>query len=184
MRTKTIFIALAALAALTVRGEASQLSAASRRARYKGDCPKDVSPQNSESFPIPVKTGKGLRYRQIYYPVIEGLIYSPSSLAEFDPEGREGTCTVPIRVPDTVFGSPLGKNLSRKAKALSYEQYQAKSSKLYEATELVAKAYMSGIPDPQAAKEFKELFAVMAEPGLKEFYRALSPEFWAWLEKK
>lgn len=171
----------------------SALSVAAQYARYAGDCARTVALEHSQSFPVPVKTDKGLRYLVMFYPAsspdgpaaLEKDVYPPSAVARFDGDGGDVTCRAAGRLPKSDFLKPLGPQLSPKAARMTYEEYTARSERLFAALERSAKAFDAGkrdAPALEAAAEFRTLFAALAEPGLKAHYRALSPDFWAWVE--
>lgn len=176
-----IFLLLALLA--PPAAAESPLSIAAHYTRYAGDCAQIVKLEHAQSFPIPVKTPEGLRYRVLYYPEVDDQAYAPAAVAQFDLKG-EATCRVRVALPAADLQAPLGPELTAKAAAMSRDKYEAKTAKLYAALERVSAAYDSGKADKSAAADFQDLFATLSEPALKPYYRALSPEFWAWLEKK
>jgi len=169
------------------------LSVAVQYVRYAGDCAKTVAIEHSQSFPVPVKTDKGLRYLVMFYPAwssdgaaaLNKDAYPPSAVARFDGDGGEVTCRAPVSLPKASFLKPLGPQLSPEAAKMTYDEYSERSERLFAALERAAGAFVAGkrdAPAREAAAEFQALFAALAEPGLKAHYRALSPDFWAWLE--
>lgn len=168
---------------LALPASAMPLSEISRQARYAPDCADIIGLEHAPSFPVPVMTKSGLAYRQLYYPVLADGVYSPGAVVQFDPAGKT-TCKVGVSLPPGGSGKSLGAQLTPQAARMSHARYQADAAKLFAAVERAGKAFAAGKPDPKAAAEFTALFDVLSEPPLRPAYRALSPEFWAWLEKK
>lgn len=174
---------LAAYLALPAAAAEGPLELTARYTRYAGDCAKRVVLEHAQSFPIPVKTAQGLRYRLMYYPVEQQQVYAPATVAQFDPEG-DATCRVSVAMPTADTSAPLGPFLSPKAAKMSRDKYESEVGKLYSALERCAAAFNAGKADKSSAAAFQKHFAAVSEPPLLPFYRALSPDFWAWLEKK
>jgi hypothetical protein len=64
--------------------------------------------------------------------------------------------------------------------------FDSRKSDLYLAIEKVAEAYFdddNGQDAKDLANDFFDQFSYLSEPGLKQFYYDLNPEFWQWVEK-
>jgi hypothetical protein len=183
---RAIFIAaLLAVPAAAQEMPGVALSMAAHYARYAADCADTVAVEQAQSFPIPVKTAKGLRYRLMYYPAVSRQVYAPSAMAQFDGDGSNVTCRVRVALPEVKYDAPLGPELSTRAAGMTYDAYAAQSAKLYAALERAAGAFAAGHRDAAArsdAADFHALFDELSEPALKTHYRALDPDFWAWLD--
>lgn len=169
----------------------SQLRDISEGARYASGCDMMVTMNLSPSFPVPVRTQNGLRYRLVFYPTHpsnpgsddEILAVGPTVVAEFDMSGKVD-CTRPKGLPGG-SGKPLGPANSAAAKGMTLDEYEGHEKRLYSNLEITGTAFQSRKVSPasrQAAQEYLALFRRFSEPGLQVVYRALSPEFWAWIE--
>lgn len=164
------------------------LSAASDAARRSAACAPRVPMEYSQSAPVPVLREGGLRYRVMFYravgdgPSDENLqVRSHLIVAEFDANGADVDCRVAVAFPRRKNRfAPLGDMMSAATLKMSGDAYQEREARLFAAIERAAAAFAAGRKDAKAAAAFRALFDEHAEPALKEHYRALSPEFFAW----
>lgn len=185
----------AALLSLAVSAHAAPLtplSAATDAARRSAACASRVPMEYAQSAPVPVRREGGVRYRVMFYravgegPADDNLqVQSHIIVAEFDANGAGVDCRVSVAFPKRKnrFG-PLGDMMSAATLKMSGDAYQEREAKLYTAIERAAAPFAAGRKDAKAAAAFRALFSDHAEPALKEHYRALSPEFFAWAESR
>jgi hypothetical protein len=170
----------------------SVLREAARDTRYAPVCERMAKVEFAESLVLPIKTAKGMRYRLFYYPTFvekdsspeEALALPAKVVAEFDLTSGSVVCSRPRDLPGEL-GKTLGKAVPAAATAVPYDAYEADLDRLYDGLQRLAKSYSAGASDATArkdAEEFRSLFAKYSEPGLSSTYRALSPDFWKWLD--
>lgn len=190
MRHSIIAASLLLILAPRVNAE-TELEEAARDTRLAPGCDRMAKSEFGQSFTLPVKTPQGLRYRLFYYPGYtekgakeDDWVALPAQvIAEFDLKSGEVTCRRPRELPGE--GKPLGPGVPPASKSISFDAYEAEIDKLYTALERAAAGFAAGSSDAEtrkAAREFRKLFNLYSEPGLASSYRALSPEFWKWLE--
>lgn len=70
---------------------------------------------------------------------------------------------------------------------MTIEQLEARSTRLHADAEAVAAMYAAGRDIGETGRArvaaFARDFAALADPAHAAAYRALDPEFWAWVEK-
>lgn len=165
-------------------------SAAAAAARRAPECASRVPLEFSQSIALPVRAGKGLRYRIMFYRAAGNGPMDPNPqvgnyiiAAEFDVNGADVSCDVAVDFPKPKRRTaPLGDQMSAATRKLSYQAYQQREGKLYAAIQEAAEAFAAGRKDAKAAAAFRRLFEEHAEPALKEHYRAMAPEFLAWAD--
>lgn len=183
-----LFPVLLSLAISAYAAPLTPLSAASDAARRSAACAPRVPMEYSQSAPVPVRSDGGVRYRIMFYRAVgEGpadddlQVQDHIIVAEFDLNGSAVDCKVPAAFPKRKNRfAPLGPMMSAATLKMTGEAYQEREAKLYTAIERAAGAFAAGKKDAKAAAAFRALFEAHAEPALKEHYRALSPEFFAW----
>lgn len=187
---KNLIFALLSSAVPALAAPLTPLSAASDAARRSPACASRVPMEYAQSAPVPVRRGGGVRYRVMFYravgegPMDDDLqVLSHVLVAEFDPNGAAVDCKVPVAFPKRKNRfAPLGPMLSAASLKMTGDAYQEREAKLYAAIERAAGAFAAGKKDAKAAAAFRALFEDHAEPALKEHYRSLAPEFFAWAE--
>lgn len=151
---------------------------------YSPACASVIPMEWSPSFPVPVLADRRLHYRVFF-------------------RGWEGNPTKGIKIRDAegdaLFGAD-GKVLecSQRAKRGSFipdaklptedrEAFDGRIRALYASIEEMGRLYARGVPvegvDRARLKAFAAEFAALTPPGHAAAYRALSPDFWAWLDK-
>lgn len=193
MRHRILAAACSLAAIAATAAEPSPLIDGAREARYAPACASEVPLEHHQTFPMPVRAGKGLRYRVLFYPswspdgetARDRLVMTPSNLAEFDPDGSRVACGLRAPLPPDDGAKPLGPIRSKKASRLPASDWLREQAALYAALQETAEAFAAGRLDAAAkdsAKRFLSAFALLSEPALARHYRAISPEFWAWVE--
>lgn len=174
-------------------GGKTWLEAAVEHARYAEPCAERLPLEHAQSFPVPVRTKGGSRYRVFFYPAVsdEGpagpdpKAYPPSAILEFDGRGGGVSCDVAVAFPAAEYGKALGPQRSKAARALSAEDRDSKESRLLALTEKAGETFNADKKDAPARETIRAwltLFELLSEPGMKAYYRALSPEFWGWAD--
>ncbi|MBI4345795.1 MAG: hypothetical protein HY553_03000 [Elusimicrobia bacterium] len=169
------------------------LAELARAVRFTKACAL-VPAAHGESLPLPVRIDGELRYRLFFFPSgsDEGpagrrpRVWAPSDLAEFAADGSSFRCGVEAALPKAGPDAPLGPMLSARAAKMTGDAYAAARERLLASLETAAAAFARAAPPDAAARaaarEFLDAFAILSEPGLRKHYRALSPEFWTWVE--
>jgi hypothetical protein len=146
----------------------------------------------AQSLLVPVKAKQGLRYRLVFYPTYtekgkpssEAIALPAQVVVEFDMTTSSVSCTRPRGLPGKL-GETLGRAVPSVATQISYDAYGVEEDRLYTLVEKVGAAFVAGKSDAatrKVAAEFRALFDRFSEPGLVSTYRALSPDFWKWLD--
>ncbi|MBI3300336.1 MAG: hypothetical protein HYZ75_19390 [Elusimicrobia bacterium] len=159
-------------------------------------CSSNIPLEMYQSIPLPVKTEKGLRYRLMFYPAgaddpraQQREVNEPTRTAEFADKGGDVACDVRPDYPRRKFKkgvprfAPIGLLMSEPALKLSFEEYSALEREVYIAVEAAADSFTAGKADAAAAQRFSKGFAVLSEPALQGHYRAMAPDFFAWVDK-
>lgn len=187
------FLLLAAAAAVAACGRTepppepapSALEKATRVLSARGACATLIPQEWSPSRPVPSMQGGALHYRAFFYgregdPAKGFTFHAPQGEAAFTTDGRVLECR---RLP----GEPLAVPPNARLDGMKLDEIEARSTRLHAETEDVAALYASGrdIGETGRAKVagFARDFAVQANPAHAAAYRALSPDFWAWVEK-
>ncbi|TBR26414.1 hypothetical protein EPO15_00200 [bacterium] len=192
MTLLTLALALAQSAAAAAPG--SGLQKAARRVRYGGDCPRRVALQDGQSLPVPSLTSQGPRFRFFFFPLSavggrgpsEAKAFAPSASAELDPASGAVTCSSRVPLPKAEPATEMGPAGTKEAAGLPIAAFRGREAEFYAAFEAAAAAFFAGQDGPaarEAARNFRPLFESLSEPGLRDYYRALSPEFWDWLAR-
>lgn len=151
---------------------------------WEEPCSRIIPAEWGPSMPVPaVRDGK-LTYRVFFYgwsgsPSAGIRINDAQGDAEFSPEGKVLSCTRrtgPKRdFPDDAAPATEGKARPHRV------------SELYPSIEEMGRLFARGAPvlDQNRARlaAFSTEFAELAFPGHAAAYRALSPDFWTWVEK-
>lgn len=192
MRTRlllALFISVPALA----RSESADLKDAFEAVRSMPECQDRIGLEMSKSLPIPIKTARGVRYRQMFYTLKksksgydpEAQVMAPAVVAEYDLDGTGLDCGVTPEFPPSELLRPLGPWGTAHRRALDYEAGTREATTLLALIQSLGEAFSGKRTDAKTkaqAKDFQRRFALLSEPGLSAHYRALSPEFWAWLD--
>lgn len=161
--------------------------------RSMAECQDRVGLESSSSFPLPARTTKGVRYRQMFYRTFspkgenasDQKVLAPRIFAEYDLDGTGLDCALELPMPPSEFGRPIGDWSTAAKRGIKRDAWLKQVRRLLSATQTLGQAFGSARTDGKtiaAAKEFRALFKTLAEPGLAPYYRALSPEFWDWLD--
>ena len=191
MRRSCLLLLAAAAAAACGKKEPapepapSALEQAVRIIPAQGACATQIPLEWSPSWPVPSKRGGALSYRLFFFgregdPAKGFTFHAPQGEATFTPDGRVLECR-------RLEGEPVAIPHDGRFDAMTLEEIMARSSRLYADTEAVAALYASGrnIGDTGRDKvaAFARDFAALADPAHAAAYRALDPDFWAWVEK-
>lgn len=148
-----------------------------------------VALELSASWPVPIRKAGGYAFKFFYYrlsgpprkPSFD--IYPPVMVVEIDADGRPD---VPADVSPATLGlrSPPGVVLGTHAWPASWTQSQidAKVVGLLEAYDRMIPLWLShgSAADPRG-EDFARRFVELSEPTLLPYYRALGPDFFAWI---
>lgn len=191
MRSRRVAVFLLAAAAACGRkapappAAPSALEEASRMASAQGACASLIPQEWSTSLPVPSMRGGALRYRVFFFGRSGGpekgfAFHGPEGEASFTADGRVLECR---RLP----GQPARLPNDPRFDDMTIEQVDALSSRLHADTEAVASLYAAGRDIGETGRArvaaFARDFAALADPGHAAAYRALDPDFWAWVEK-
>ena len=182
-------LAVVLLAAACARQEpapapASRLEELVRQLPALPPCDKVIPQEWSSSWPVPVKEKGSLRYRVFFFgrdgdPGKGFVFHEPQGLALFTPSGEVRECR-------KTGGAPRALTQDGWQPAGTLDEIVERSRLLYAAAEQAARLFESGKPlsaaDKKSVAEFASAFASLSRPGHAAAYRALSPEFWAWIE--
>lgn len=186
---KTLFAAALALAACSKPAPApapeSPLRAAQRSAAASEACSKAIPAEWSPSVPVPALDSGRLTYRLFFYgrdglPPNNFIYHHAEGDAALDAAGRVTSC---FRRAGAAAALPK----SSPPVGLTMDELDRREAALYPALEDAAQLYASG-REPSAEEKkrlasFASAFAFFVEPGQGPDYRALSPGFWAFIEK-
>lgn len=137
----------------------------------------------SASYPVPVLIGGKLHYRAFFRGwegnPKEGIkIHDAEGDVLFSPDGKVLECTQRGKPPRAYPVEPSG---------IPDSEYDARLRALYVSIEEMARLYAKGMPvgdaDRARVKAFAAEFRLFAGKDLAASHRALSPEFWAWVQK-
>ena len=154
-----------------------------RQAKTSKACEAIIPIEAPPSWPVP--TGRPEEFKIFFIP----WLGAPGKLELMSPLGEavlsKGSVASCVLLPGTprVLGSrrwPEG--LAR----LGSDAFEAKARRLYGATEEIGALYAAKPALSSSQKEtivaYGKVFLEMAEPDLLTFYRALNPDFWAWVK--
>jgi hypothetical protein len=150
-------------------------------------CSRTIPEQWTASWPVPVVQDGRLLFRAFFYgkdnaPNRTVVQRDADADVLFSPEGKALECS---RRPAP--GRPIASVPPQKGSAEAVQAIMARGSRLYAATDELSRLYAGGKPLDDGQKklvvEFSSSFASLSEPGQAATYRALNPDFWAWVEK-
>jgi hypothetical protein len=139
----------------------------------------------SPSLPVPALDGGKTVYKMFFFgrdgdPRAGFVFHHAEGDATLSGDGRTLSCS---RRPGQAGSLPKPEHPS----GATLDQIDALESSLYPALKDAAALYASGRPlGPEEKKRlaaFAGDFAFFVEPGQGADYLALSPDFWAWVEK-
>jgi len=147
-------------------------------------CSKEIPSEWAPSLPVPVLVERRLHYRVFFRgwergPNSEIEIRDAEGDALFAADGKVLECGQRGRkgrvIPDA--GLPTADR----------EAFDARVRALYGSIEELGRLYARGMPvlgaDRARVEAFAREFFALTPSGHSASYRALSPEFWAWVEK-
>ncbi len=162
----------------------SRLEEVVRRLQALPPCDKTIPREWSSSWPVPVKDRGRLRYRVFFFgrdgdPSKGFVFHEPEGRALFTPSGEVQECR-----REGATARALTQDAWQPAGTL--DEIVERSRLLYAAAEQAARLFDSNKPlsaeDKKMLADFSAAFASLSRPGHAAAYRALSPEFWAWIE--
>lgn len=187
-RAATIVLAAALAACSKPAPEAAKVvrspfQAFAERLGGEPACAKVIPQEWAPSFPVPALREGRLHYR-VFFSGWQGRPDTGIKLRDaegdalFAADGRVLECAPRARAgaafPDEPLGGPP-------------ERHAARVRALYDAIEETGRLYAKGLPlsdaDRARVASFAAEFAALAPRGHAASYRALNPEFWAWVEK-
>ena len=162
------------------------LEGASRALLASPQCSRVIPQEWSPSFPVP---GTAER-RGLYLVFFSGRAGNPKSgfralrpggSAAFGADGHVVDCGRTTGAAAEIPGSSL------LVPGMTLDQIDAKTRELSAAAEPVAALYWAGRPPGPTQKatiaEYSRQFLLLANRAHAGAYRALNPDFWAWVEK-
>jgi hypothetical protein len=184
---------LASLPSIAASADDGLLLESYQTIRTMAECRDKVGIGPSSSFPLPIRGSSGVRYRQMFYRTLSNgpenapdqQVLAPKVFAEYNLDGTALTCDLEIQMPDSEFGKPVGAWNTPETRGISRAAWLKQVTKLLAATQILGESFMNRRSDATTratAKEFRRLFKTLSEPGLTPYYRALSPDFWKWLD--
>lgn len=159
----------------------SRLEQAVSRVGQTPPCSKVIPQHWSPSWPLPARGKDSVEFRLFFFgrqgmPSTGFKFHAPEGYAVFTLQGDLKDCKQLPGEAAVIADAPRA--------ALTLEQIEAKSRRLYALLEKAGIVFGSGSSaDAADARELSALFAELSKPGHAAAYRSLSPEFWAWLEK-
>ena len=190
MRRARLLLLAAAAAACSQKEpapapEPSALEQTSRVIAARGACATVIPLEWSPSFPVPSKRGGALHYRVFFYgyerAANKGIVFhAPQGEASFTADGRVLECRA-------LPGEPRVIPADERFASITLENIIALGSRLHADTEAVAALYAAGRDIGETGRArvaaFARDFAALADSAHASAYRALDPDFWAWVEK-
>jgi len=189
-------VVIVVIIAMMFKSQSSLLTIV-KNARYSPTCEKMVPMGGIAGYPIPLKIANGERIYQAFFfglnpsypgaltPGQEPQLVPPAIVAELHLDGT-ALCSRLITSPEIKPLADYGPRFSSEANKLSTGAFDSHKNDLYLAIERVAKFYFAddnGQNAKDSANNFFDQFTYLFEPGLKQFYYELNPDFWQWLEK-
>jgi hypothetical protein len=150
---------------------------------FRPPCSRVVPMEWSPEYPIPVIFDGKLHYR-VFFRGWEGgpestKIRDAEADALFEPSGKVVECS-----RRSERGRPFAPS---KMPTATRDEFDSRQRALYDSIEELGRLYAKGLPvletDRERVRKFAEEFRLLSDPGHAASYRALSPEFWAWVEK-
>lgn len=147
-------------------------------------CAREIPVHWSPSLPVPVLVDHRLHYRVFFSgwggrPDTGIVIHDAEGDALFSADGKVLECRQRAETGRTIP--------EQKLPDLSLDEFDVRVHTLYGAIEKMGRLYASGIPvidaDRAQVQSFSREFAVLTGRGHAASYRALSPDFWTWVEK-
>lgn len=151
---------------------------------YQRPCSIEIPEGRGLSWPVPTLIDGKLRYRAFFYgfskPGPGADPRAPEGEALIAPEGKVVECRS--------LGEKRAPILKRGPESsMTVDEMLARHARLYAAIESAGALYASKLPlEPErraALGALKKEFAALSEPAHAPYYRALNPDFWAWLDK-
>lgn len=161
------------------------LLSAQRGASASEPCSRLIPGHWSPSLPVPALDGGRLVYKMFFYgrdgdPTKGFVFHRAEGDATLDADGRTVSCS--RRTGDA---GVLPK--SEPPPGLTLDEIDRREGELYPALKDAAALYASGRLPGDAEKKrvaaFAAAFAFFVDKGQGADYLALSPDFWAWVEK-
>lgn len=147
-------------------------------------CSREIPQEWSPSYPIPALVNGRLYYR-VFFRGWEGRpdtgikIRDAEGDALFNAEGKVLECRRRAARGRFISGGKLP--------TAKRDEFDARVRALYGSVEEVGRLYARGMPvsdaDRARVKAFAAEFSSLSPSGHASSYRALSPGFWAWVEK-
>lgn len=151
---------------------------------FQAPCSRTIPMEWSPEYPVPVLVNGKLHYRVFFRgwegrPDTEIKTRDAEGDALFSPEGKVLECSQRGKRGDFIPKAELP--------TATREEFDARQRALYDMIEEMGRLYAKGMPvldaDRIRVKNFASEFRLLSSPGHAASYRALSPEFWAWVEK-
>lgn len=169
---------------------AGRLAETVRQARNLGSCASIVPQEWPAGWPVPSPVPGGGRFSLFFYPLAGGpdegpRMSEPAADASLDlSAGISAACKRRPGTPKEIKGA----RWTAAAEKLDTDAFDARAERLYALTEAAGAAFAANRPSPTrddaaAAREYLELFELLAEPPLLPEYYRLNPRFWEWVRQ-
>lgn len=154
------------------------------RIGHEPPCSRLIPGEWSPSLPVPSLRDGRLVYRVFFHgwsgrPGTKITIYDAQGDAVFTPEGKVLECSERPGEKKPLPEEPMA--------AKTQAEHDARVSALYGSVEEMGRLYAKGMPVLERERlrvaAFSREFAVLSGPGHAASYRALSPDFWSWVER-
>jgi hypothetical protein len=144
------------------------------------------------SYPVPAWRGDSRYLRFLVYRCLgadprHSLTYPPHARVSIEyPSGRLVEYTdlgFSVGKGSGLDQDPLGETPST---GLGFVRFVAKQSALFSALDAVIPLLGRGglsVSEQASARELRDLYGTLVEPGLLPYYRALEPDFFDWLDR-
>lgn len=152
---------------------------------FQAPCSKIIPMEWSPEYPVPVLVNGILHYR-VFFRGWEGRpdtglkTRDAEGDALFSPDGKVLECSQRNKRGDVIPGESKLPTATR-------EEFDARQRALYDSIEEMGRLYAKGLPvldaDRERVRKFAFEFRLLSNPGHAASHRALSPDFWTWVEK-
>lgn len=152
---------------------------------FQPPCSRIIPMEWSPEYPVPVLVNGKLHYR-VFFRGWEGRpdtglkTRDAEGDALFSPDGKVLECSQRGKRGDFIPDETKLPTATR-------EEFDARQRALYDSIEEMGRLYAKGMPvidaDRTRVRKFASEFRLLSRPGHAASYRALSPEFWAWVDK-
>lgn len=149
---------------------------------FEPGCDRIIPLEWSASIPVPVLVD-GKPAFKVFFAGWEGHPKEPGGLKQHRAQGDAVFTAAGKIVSCEHWKGDHARPFGEVARpGMTEAQWEERMARAYDLSEKAAAAFAAGKPDP-AGPAFAAALADVMDPHVAEDYRALSPEFWAWVEK-